>query len=73
MIKYGGSPAFPEIEQIETTQTDVHDDFYNKVKEMRRLQKCYFKFRRESDLQASKALEKEVDLILDDFFTPKLF
>lgn len=35
--------------------------FFDKVALMRKLQKDYFKFRRQSDLQRSKALEREVD------------
>jgi hypothetical protein len=73
MTAFGGSPAFPEIEQQKVETTYSYEGLFYKVKEMRRLQKCYFRFHRESDLMASKTLEKEVDLIIDDLSLPTLF
>ena len=39
----------------------THRQFYEKVKEMRRAQKLYFKTKRTDYLRKSKELEKEID------------
>lgn len=43
-----------------------HDRLVDKVRQMRGVQREYFKYRAGSDLQRAKVLEREVDQIIDD-------
>lgn len=49
----------------------MNNPFVIKVKQLRTAQKKYFKTRNYNDLNKAKALEKEVDEMLDDLENPQ--
>jgi len=51
------------------SETEEFDEFVRRVKEMRAAQRLYFKTRTPSALSSAKALEKEVDHLVEDWWT----
>lgn len=52
---------------------DLKDQIIEKVREMRRLQREFFRTHNSKALQASKDIEKVVDKLLEELETPNLF
>ena len=62
------------LEEMKTreTQETAMNEFEKLVKEMRSMQKAYFRTREAQTLNASKRLEKEVDKYLADKENPQM-
>jgi hypothetical protein len=57
-----------EIDQLKVAAAEAakkHDQFFDKVRQMRGVQKEYFKYRAGSDLQKARRLERDVESIID--------
>jgi len=64
--------ANPMIEENHMPM-DLKDQIIEKVREMRRLQREFFRTHNSKALQASKDIEKVVDKLLEELETPNLF
>ena len=81
----GACTERPAVKVITTTTTadpfveenqmpmNLKDQIMEKVREMRRLQREFFRTHNSKALQASKDIEKVVDKLLEELETPNLF